>query len=385
VTKPRTSRMEESAATIVKVRCFSVRLPVAGRAYVMSQSRILNFVDTTVVELESADGTVGYGEACTLGSSYIEGFAGSTVAAVHELAPGLIGMDAYDANVLNRAMDLSVRGHLPAKAAIDAAGWDLRGKLLGMPVYKLLGGSMRDRYPIFHPVTLDTPAAMAEESRTLADQGYRHWQLKLGNDPLEDAARVHAVVEALAGRVDFLTSDANRGWTPAEAIRFARAVEDVDTYLEQPCPSLDELHAVRQQVRQPMIADEAVVTAADLLTCIRLGAAEAMNIKPARVGGLTKAARLRDLAQAAGFMLMVDDPMGGTVAMAGIAHLAVTCDPANLLAATHMASTHVDAAALAAMTGGPEVSDGWGRIANRPGLGVDVDPQRLGPAVFTVM
>lgn len=371
-------------ATISRIRAFAIRLPLSVPEYAMSHERVMAHVDTTVVEMESADGTRGYGEACTLGSAYIDGFAGSTVAAVHELGGALVGLDARDAGVLNTVMDRQVKGHRPAKAALDAAGWDLRGKLLGVPVYTLLGGRQQESYPVFHPVTLSTPEAMVREARDRADAGYRHWQLKLGNDPVADAQRVHAVAEALAGHSDFLTSDANGGWTLADAIRFARAVEDVDTYVEQPCATLADMHHLRSRLRQPMVVDEAVVTAEDLLACVRLNAAEALNIKPARVGGLTKAARIRDVAHAAGVMVMVDDPMGGMVAMAGIAHLAVSCEPGQLLAATHMACTHIDPRALAATVGGPVVREGRGWLGDRPGLGMDVDAAAWGAPLFVI-
>lgn len=370
---------------IRQIRAFAIRLPLSVSEYAMSHDRVMSHVDTTVVEMESADGTRGYGEACTLGSSYLDGFAGSTQSAIHELARALVGRDVREAGVLNAVMDRQVKGHYPAKAALDAAGWDLRGRLLGLPVYTLLGGRQQESYPVFHPVTLSTPEAMAREVQELAArEGYRHWQLKLGNDAVADAQRVHRVAEAVGGQSDFLTSDANGGWSLPDAIRFARAVEDVDTYVEQPCATLSELAHLRGRVRQPIVVDEAVVTAGDLLASLRLGAAEALNIKPARVGGLTKAARLRDLAHAAGVRVMVDDPMGGMVAMAGIAHLAVTCEPGQLLAATHMASTHIDPRALAAATGGPAVRGGRGWLGDAPGLGVEVDAAAWGPPLFAI-
>lgn len=78
-------------ATIRRIRAFAIRLPLSVAEYAMSHERVLTHVDTTVVEMESGDGTLGYGEACTLGSAYIDGFAGSTAAAVRELGGGWSG------------------------------------------------------------------------------------------------------------------------------------------------------------------------------------------------------------------------------------------------------------------------------------------------------
>jgi L-alanine-DL-glutamate epimerase-like enolase superfamily enzyme len=100
-----------------------------------------------VVEVTTADGVCGYGEACTLGANYIEDLPGATVEAVRLLAPVVVGSDVLTPRVLLTRMDAAVKGHHAAKAAIDAACLDLRGKLLGLPAYALLGGDTRTGIP----------------------------------------------------------------------------------------------------------------------------------------------------------------------------------------------------------------------------------------------
>jgi L-alanine-DL-glutamate epimerase-like enolase superfamily enzyme len=368
---------------IVGLRCYTLDLPLAVPSYTMSGGRALTSVTTTIVEVTSANGVHGFGEACTLGANYIEDFPGANVEAVRLLAPVVVGADVLAPRVLLARMDAAVKGHQAAKSAIDAACLDLRGKLLGVPAYVLLGGRYGDRYPIFHPLTLAGPDEMAREAQALAGRGYRHWQLKIGEDPETDARRVQAVVDVLGPGHPFITADANGAWTLPQAQRFVRAVEHLPVYVEQPCATLEETAQIRARCTLPVVVDEVVRTPADLLTAVGIRAADAVNIKPARVGGLTRAAQLRDCVEAAGMMLMVDDPLGGLLAMAGIAHLAVATNPKYLLAATHMASTHVEPSALAAMTGGPRVQDGWGIVSEAPGLGVEVDVQRLGEPVVS--
>src|SRR6516225_2888330 len=247
---------------VSRVRYFAVDLPIATGEYVMSRGRALTELETTVVEIQSEDGSTGFGEACTLGSNYIEGFAGSVRATLRELGPSLIGCDVFEPVTLIERMDEVVQGHLPAKAAIDAACLDLRGKLLGLPAYKLLGGRQTARYPVFHALSLASPEKMAREANEMADRGYRSWQLKLGNDPIADAVRVQAVVDVIGKSAEFITSDANGGWTLGQASRFLAAISGVDTYVEQPCLTMGETAQLRARSRKPFVVDEVIRTQA---------------------------------------------------------------------------------------------------------------------------
>ena len=366
---------------VSRVRYFAVDLPIATGEYVMSRGRALTELETTVVEIQSEDGSTGFGEACTLGSNYIEGFAGSVRATLRELGPSLIGCDVFEPLTLIERMDEVVQGHLPAKAAIDAACLDLRGKLLGLPAYKLLGGRQTARYPVFHALSLASPEKMAREANEMADRGYRSWQLKLGNDPIADAVRVQAVVDVIGKSAEFITSDANGGWTLGQASRFLAAISGVDTYVEQPCQSMGETAQLRARSRQPFVLDEVIRTQTDLLQCITISAADAINIKPTRVGGLTKAVQIRDMARAAGIMVMIDEPMGGDLASAGIGHLATACQPTHLLAASLLTATHVGRPGHGGLSGGPMLHNGYASVGEDPGLGVRVDAGMLGEPV----
>ena len=126
-----------------ELRAYSVPLPLATGAYEMSHGRRLTAIETTVVQVTAEDGTIGYGEACTLGASYIEGFAASVQASVRELAPIVLDCDVFGADVLLARMDTAMRGHRPAKAAIDAALWDLRASSSTCPSTSCSAGSTR--------------------------------------------------------------------------------------------------------------------------------------------------------------------------------------------------------------------------------------------------
>src|SRR5262249_20833012 len=133
---------------------------------------------------------------------------------------------------------------------------------------------------------------------------------------------------------EVLIADANTGWRQHEALRVADAVRDVDVYIEQPCLSYEECLAVRRHTNRPIILDEVID---DLGIIVRAAADQAMdviNLKISKVGGLTKARRIRDLCVALGIALTIEDTWGGDIVTAAIAHLAHSTPPEFLFSAT---------------------------------------------------
>jgi L-alanine-DL-glutamate epimerase-like enolase superfamily enzyme len=221
---------------------------------------------------------------------------------------------------------------------------------------------------------------MAAETARMRAQGYRCWQLKLGVEPAVDAERLRAVLDAAGDAADFVTSDPNGAWTVAQACEFLLRIGGLKTFVEQTCPTLAEMREVRKRSPWPITVDESIRTLRDLFDCLTLEAADAVNIKITRVGGITRAARLRDAAQAAGLMLMVDEPMGSHLATAAIAQVAAGCRPESFLAASHIGAY----SALPLVSEPPALVDGRTQVPLRPGLGVEVDVEALGEPLFSV-
>ncbi|HCB02693.1 MAG TPA: mandelate racemase/muconate lactonizing enzyme family protein [Nocardioides sp.] len=370
---------------ITELACYAVDIPTQHDTYVMSHNRVLTSFPSTIVKVTAEDGTVGWGEACTLGSNYLDGFPASAQATVQLLADWVLECDAFEANVLVDGMDHLVIGNLTGKAAIDIAMWDLRGKLLGRPVAQLLGGVKSRSLPGFKAISLGSAEEMVAEVEEATERGYRAWQLKLGDEPIADAARVRAVAGAIPSDSTFMTSDANKGWTVAQTLRFAAAIEGVDTYLEQPCPTIAELQQLRSVLARPLMADESLRTEADCLDLLRAGCADAINLKVVRVGGLTKAARIRDLAHAAGWMILADEPQGADLATAALTHFAATVNPEQLLATAYFMGEDMKISYRPeGDTSGPRLVDGRVEYVEAPGFGIEIDEPALGEPLFTV-
>ncbi|MBS1893921.1 MAG: mandelate racemase/muconate lactonizing enzyme family protein [Actinobacteria bacterium] len=368
-TPPRAARVR-----LVELAVFRVPTPTPDGVHTMSGGRSYAEPESLVVRVTSEDGTSGHGEVSTLDGDYLDGFTDSALATIARLAPIVLAGDPLQAAATVAAMDRAVIGHLPGKSAIDIALWDLRGRLLDLPAATLLGGIVSTSLPAFCAVTIASPRGMAAEAERWGKLGYRRWQIKVGEDPVEDADRVRAVVDVIGERHPYLACDANRGWSSAEAIRFSRALAGVETILEQPCSSLVEVARVAAATGRPIAVDEIVKEPRDLLAAVESRCADALNLKPTRVGGLTKAARIRDLAAALGVMVTVDEPLGGALAGAAIAQLGATVDPRLLLGVSFFGTA----------PGGPTFDAGEVTVPTGPGLGVVPDEDFLDEPVLVV-
>jgi L-alanine-DL-glutamate epimerase-like enolase superfamily enzyme len=360
---------------VVGVDVFGYRLRYAHSAYVMSGGRSVDALESTVVRVTTDTGVQGWGETCPLGPTYLEAFAGGARAALAELAPALLGVDPRNLGAVHDAMDGALRGHAYAKAALDIACWDVLGKALDVPVSTLLGGVRSPDFPLYVAIPLGPVDAMVAHARDRQAEGVRHFQLKLGADPREDAERVRAVLDT---DLDVVAADANGGWRLQDATIAARALEGLDRVLfEQPCPTLEECLAVRERTTLPMVLDEVITDARALIRAA--GAIDGVNLKLGRVGGLTAARLIRDLGQELGLRFTIEDSWGGDLTTAAVSHLAATTRPEALLMASFMNDWTLDHIAGYVRRSGR----GRGAAPPGPGLGVAVDAAALGAPLIS--
>ena len=359
---------------IAQIDLFSYDLSYAGSTYVFSGGRRITTVSSTVARVVTADGLTGYGETCPLGPTYLPAHPAGARAALAEVAPALLGLDAADPAGVSRAMDAALRGHAYAKSALDIACWDILGQACGRPVCDLLGGRRHERFPLYVAIPLGEPEAMAAHVTRLRAEGVHRFQLKLGGTPADDAARSRAVIAA-TGDEDVVFGDANGGWTLGDAVIAARLLEDLPRfYLEQPCATFEECLRVRAHTRLPLILDEVITDLQSLLRAWEAGALEGFNLKLNRVGGLSAARLLRDTAQQLGLIVNVEDSWGGDLTTAAVSHLAASTWPEALRMVSFMNDwTNEHVAGYE-----PRSRDGFGAAPSAPGLGIRVDPGALG-------
>ncbi|MDR7486906.1 MAG: mandelate racemase/muconate lactonizing enzyme family protein [Armatimonadota bacterium] len=364
---------------IAEIAVFGYDLHYVHGDYVMSGERTVRALPSTVTRVTTDEGLVGWGETCPLGQTYLPAFAAGARAALRELAPALVGADPCNLAEVHRRLDGALAGFGYAKSPLEIACWDIFGRASGYPVYALLGGQRQASYPLYVAVPLGSAEAMVAYVRARQAEGIHRFQLKVGADPRDDAERVRRVVEA-TGDDDLIIADANGGWRLQDAVVAARLLEPLPrVFLEQPCPTLEECAAVRKLTALPMIYDEVVTDVPSLLAVIQVGGASAVNLKISRVGGLSRARVLCDLAQALGLSVTIEDTWGGDVTTAAVSHLAATVAPEALFTVSFMNDWTAEHIAGHQ----PRSHHGVGGPNPGPGLGIEVDAEALGQPLFT--
>jgi L-alanine-DL-glutamate epimerase-like enolase superfamily enzyme len=372
--------MEQNGGRIERVEVYNFPLTYAHGTYMMSGNRAITTLESTVVVLRAKDGLAGYGEVCPLGSTYLPSSAVGARAALRQVAGSVVGQDATNIGQLHAAMDAALAGHGYAKSAVDIAAFDLFGRLCGIPVSELLGGRRAHEVPLYVAVPLGPPEEMVSFVLAQRESGIHRFQLKVGADPDADVARVRAVVEA-TGAGDTIVADANGGWRLTEAVHAVGLLEGTPRLrIEQPCASFEECLQVRRRTSLPMVLDEVITDVQALVRAASERAAEGVNLKVSRVGGLFPARVMRDLCDELGIALTVEDTWGGDLCSAAVAHLAGSTSPSVLYAASFMNDWTLEH--LAGYQ--PRSADGWGPVPLAPGLGIDVDEALLGECLLQV-
>src|SRR5207247_2248347 len=128
---------------------------------------------------------------------YLPAYAAGVRAGLLELGPHLLGENPLEVQKLQRLMDAALKGHPYVKSAVDMACWDLLGKAAGLPVCTLLGGRYGEDFVLYRAISQEPPEAMARRVAGYRAEGYRRFQLKVGGDPEEDTARIHALAADL--------------------------------------------------------------------------------------------------------------------------------------------------------------------------------------------
>jgi L-alanine-DL-glutamate epimerase-like enolase superfamily enzyme len=364
---------------IARLRAYRVHLPLHEGGYKWSGGKSVTVFDSTIVEVETDTGLLGHGEICPLGPFYLPAYAGGVRAGLAELGPHLLGADPLQLGNLNRRMDAALKGHAYVKSGIDMACWDLLGKATGQPACTLLGGRYGDDFGLYRAISQEAPEAMAARVAGYRTEGYRRFQLKVGGDPADDIARIHAVAAKLQPG-DRLIADANTGWLMHDALRVVRAVRDVDVYIEQPCLSYEECLTVRRHCDHPFVLDEVIDSIDVLLRGHADRAMDVVNIKISKFGGLTKARQVRDLCVSLGVAMTLEDSWGGDIVTAAIAHLAHSTPPEFLFTATDFNSY----VTVSIADGAPQRRHGRLAASTAPGLGIAPRMDVLGRPVVVI-
>ncbi|MEZ5924626.1 MAG: mandelate racemase/muconate lactonizing enzyme family protein [Hyphomicrobiaceae bacterium] len=359
---------------ISQITVWQLDLPLI-KPYWLSGGRLrFDKLDSTFVRIDTDEGVSGWGEGCPWGHTYLPAHGPGIRAGIETLAPHLLGFDPLALDSLNHLMDVQLPGHLYVKSPIDMACWDILGKVSGLPLWRLFGAAAPEPVLVNSSISTGTPdemIALIDEARA---KGYRVHSAKVGGtDPDADIARIEAISAAMRPGED-VTFDVNRAWTPAMAVRVLNSVA-ARNWVEQPCETLTECAHVADRVRQPIMLDECLHSFEDHLAAWRHGACEGVKVKPNRVGGLTKARRVRDLGLSIGWRMHIEDLGGSALADTAAIHLAAST-PQEFRLASWLCHYHLSVDPVPGQ--GARNADGYVTPPSLPGIGVEPEVAYLG-------
>jgi len=301
------------------------RLSVPLKKPFKTALRTVTRVEDVLVTIHTDTGVVGYGTAAP--TAAITGDTGSSIRKAIEgpIKKQLVGLSLNNfEEVIVQVQESPVKS-TSAKAAVDIALYDLYGHLKKAPVYALLGGSPRELTTDI-TISVNEPDEMVGDSLDAVKKGFKTLKVKAGKDSAKDIKRLQHVREAVGYGVN-LRVDANQGWTPMEAVSILHKMEDADIrieFVEQPVKAHDltGLQFVKDHVSIPVMADESAFSPQDVITIIEMGAADLINIKLMKTGGIYNALTICDLAESAHMECMIGCMLESKVSVTAAAHLA---------------------------------------------------------------
>ena len=360
---------------ITSIRTYPVQIPLKPEYRMVSALGRHEVSRYLLVRVETDAGVDGAGEATVMPRWSGETVWSAQTIVDHVFAPLLVGVDPFDVETINRALDQAAQGNWFAKSAIEMACWDVQGHERGLPVYELLGGPVRSRtITCRFSMGAYEPTRAARRARELVDRGFRTIKVKVGTGANEDVERVRAVREAI-GETPDIVIDANCGYDVATAIEVASLLKPCRIALfEQPTPR-DDYHGlaeVRRAIDPPVMADDVCFDLSQARECLRNDACDVISVYPGKNGGISKSLEIVKLAAEQGVACSIGSNLELDVASAAMCHLVlahgnmqVETFPGDVMGPDyHEVRVVKDPLVIE----GPNIT-----LSDRPGLGVDVD------------
>lgn len=358
---------------ITDIQAIPIRIPLK-HPFIIALGT-LTHSNHVLVHMTDEEGRAGWGETTTFHSVY--GYDQKALYHVLQdhLIPAVRGLDLENMADLHARMDLAIPFNLMAKCGIDLAAHDLMGQRLQMPVYGWIGGKRVDRIPLAMALGIDDPERMAARAEALVAEGCSVIKIKIGLDPDQDVRRVRAVREAIGSDIK-LRADANQGYDRPSAMKVLRETEALDLeWLEQPLPcwDLQGLSMLAKASSTPIAVDESVYTAHDAQMVIGLEAADAVNIKLPRCGGLYRAQRIAAVCEAAGIPCFLGGCVETTPGTAAQAHFYAATPGVGSAAEMEGPWSYVDDVVKTPLV----LEKGQILVPQGPGFGVEMDEEKV--------
>ena len=358
--------------TIAAIETATVSLHANARLVVRGARGTHDRSDFVIVRVQTARGAVGHGEVSATPRWSGEDAESATHFVRDILAPALIGQPLAPVAGLTARMDHALAGNPFTKAGVNAALWDALGRTLRLRVVDLLGGPFRTEVPTKLSLSGDGDYLRQGLERA-REAGFRSYKVKVGLGHDGDVARF-ALARELVGDETFLGCDSNGGWTRLEALRTVRALAPYrPAFVEQPVAP-DDLQGMREvrSLGLPVVADESVYSIDDVAAVIRAEAADVLSVYVGKSGGLERAVRAIQTANAFGLEALIGS--NGEFGLGAAAQVHVACAAERLapFPSDIIGQHYYDEDVLVR----PVDIDGVvARLPEGPGLGVEPGPE----------
>jgi L-alanine-DL-glutamate epimerase-like enolase superfamily enzyme len=330
-------------------------------------------IEASVIGITDDQGNTGYGY---MPAMVIVGESPATAEALLHgvIAPVLREDEIAGVPAVMQKIEYAVGANPQLKFAVEEALLDLHGKRMQTPLFDLFGGLARREVPVMRMLGLKPPKETAEEAMALVQRGYRFVKIKIGLDDKRDVETVKRTREVLGADIA-ISVDANQAYTPMHAVRVLNQLRDCNLVVcEQPVRQDDVrgMAFVRQHVDVPIMADEGVTTATDALRLIEANAMDAVSVKIWKMGGYYKSRDIASVCTAANIGVHVGSTAGSQLMEAMQLHFCASIP--DLFAGAEIGE-------FESLTDDPAsglvVDNGALRVSGRPGLGVEIDHDKM--------
>lgn len=298
----------------------------------------------------------------------------------HYWSEKLVGMNIGDLTRMTTLLDTLCsfsQRHLLAKAGVEMAIWDLWGKSLNLPVYRLLGGQLRDKIALTGGIPMGPVEVMAEFAEKRVTEGYKELKLKIGLDEKKDMQMIQLIRKAIPDHIQ-LRADVNMAWKDVK--RAKQLIDEMENYgvsiIEQPLhfDRLTELAWLRRNTQSLILIDEGVWDVHTAKKQLDAEAADMLHVYISEAGGLLASRQIFELASLHHIDCTIGSMPEGRVGAAASAHLAAAMPNLSGHASDIRGFTvYEEDVVHEELT----IQDGFLHVPDRPGLGVTVDLERL--------
>ncbi|WP_108672172.1 mandelate racemase/muconate lactonizing enzyme family protein [Peribacillus acanthi] len=308
---------------ITEIELYAIHLPLHEPFVVSYQT--YDYMPSIIVKIVTDEGIIGYGEA--VADEHVTGETWESTYSIlkHKLAPALIGQNPMNIEKVHFIMNQLIYGVPTAKAAIDIGCFDIMGKKLGQPVYQLIGGRFHDEFPITHVLSIAEPDAMANEAARMVEKGYRSFKMKVGTEIQKDVNRIQMVRDRVGDQIA-IRVDVNQGWgNSSKTLLAIRFLKDYNLdWIEQPvlADDIDGMSHIRSKTDIPLMIDEGLKGPREMREIIQKNAADKVNIKLMKCGGIYPAVKLAHQAEMVGMECQIGSMVESSIGSAAGFHVA---------------------------------------------------------------